>query len=414
MTILPVILCGGAGSRLWPASKPECPKPFLALTHPTQTLFAQTLTRVTGNGFAPPLIVGNVAHEVRIRAQLTLLGCDFSALLLEPVARNTAAAIAMAAFWAQQHYGDNVRLLVLPSDHFIANDAAFISAISALNTGLTDGELGLFGIAPTRAETGYGYLECAQGLANSEVANLYPVGRFTEKPSFDLAQTYMASGHHFWNSGMFLFPVRALLAAYAKATPDLLNAARRVWIQAIRHSDALLLPETPMLALKDASIDSEVLQCAASLMMQPLECGWSDVGSWAGLWQAQCMTPQHTRHIQERPWGYFEPIHSGKGYCVKRLWIQAGGKLSLQYHAHRSEHWTIIQGQAQVQCAEAQRLLAVGESIFVPKGMRHRISNEAAEAALEIIEVQLGDYLGEDDIVRLEDAYGRHDEKRYA
>lgn len=414
MSILPVILCGGAGARLWPVSRPDCPKPFLALTHPTETLFEQTLNRISSEAFLPPLIIGNIAHGALLRSQLARVACQDFTLLLEPVARNTAASLAFAALWAQRHYGNAVRLLVLPSDHAIADDAAFIQAIHALNDQLPNDTLGLFGTMPTRAETGYGYIECASSAKQAAHSAAREATRFTEKPALERAQAFCASGQHYWNSGMFLFPLPALLTAFAQAAPQLYSAATRIWVQAERRVDAHYLPLEPMESLPDISLDHALLQHCSNLLMQPLDCGWSDVGTWQGLWHALLAQPQRKRHKQLRPWGQFEPIYTGKGVCVKHLLIHAGGILSLQYHHHRTEHWTVIRGQATIQCDDVVKVLNAGESAFIPQGMRHRIANNQPHENLEIIEIQQGTYLNEDDIIRLDDAYGRHLTALYA
>lgn len=410
MQLLPVILCGGAGTRLWPASRPERPKPFLRLTDEQLSLFQLTLQRVSGECFAPPLLVGNQSHEALLRAQMQGYAAHKTQLLLEPLARNTAPAIAMAALWAQRQYGDAVRLLVLPSDHFMASDAAFLQAVQALNMQLPDDAFGLFGITPQRAETGYGYLECE--AASGEVAARH-LRAFSEKPTAALAEHYAVSGKHYCNSGVFLCPVRALLSAYEAHVPELLRQARFTLLQAQRGRDTLYLPQGPMEALPDISIDYAIMQQANRCLVQPLDCGWSDVGNWYGLWQALRQKPRYKAVRELRPWGHFEPIYNGKGFCVKRLLIQSGGQLSLQYHRHRAEYWTVMSGQAQVQCDHEQKQLRRGESVYVPKGMLHRIENLSAQP-LEIIEIQTGDYLGEDDIVRLDDAYGRHAQLLYA
>jgi mannose-1-phosphate guanylyltransferase/mannose-6-phosphate isomerase-like protein (cupin superfamily) len=391
--IIPVIVCGGMGKRLWPASTALCPKPFLALTHAFDTLFQQTLTRIDGAGFEPPLIVGNVAHRALIEAQL---GGVKANLLLEPESRNTAPAIAMAALWVQQHYGDNAQLLVLPSDHAINNLQAFLASVKALSQRLKPQQLGLFGITPTRAEVGYGYIECDGER----------VLHFTEKPDAKRAEEYLRSGRHYWNSGMFLLPISALLQAYERLTPTLIYSAKRVFIQASKQNNALCLPKFPMRSLPYISIDYAIFQTHQNMIMQPLMSDWSDVGTWHSLWQTRLQMGMHNMRIM-RPWGSFETVFSGPNYCVKHLLVDVGGTLSLQYHHHRAERWTVIRGEARVRRGDAHLTLRQGDIVEVPKGMKHRLEN-IGTTPLEVIEIQTGKYLGEDDIIRLEDIYGRH------
>ncbi len=392
--IIPVILCGGMGTRLWPASTPECPKPFLALTHPYETLFQQTVSRVQTAGFEPPLVIGNVAHRALIDTQLAGKKAH---ILLEPEGRNTAPAIAMAALWARQYYGENVQLLVLPSDHAIDHKQGFLASVEALSSRLNANQLGLFGVRPQYAETGYGYIECDGSR----------VTQFTEKPDAMRAKFYLQSGRHFWNSGMFLLPVNALLDAYEMIAPAILSSAKRVLLQAVKEQNALCLPKTPMQSLPDISIDYTIFQHYKGAVMQPLLSDWSDIGTWHRLHQKRVQMGFSNRR-EMRPWGSFETVFCGPNYCVKQLLVDVGGKLSLQYHHHRTEQWTVLRGEALVRRGDALLTLRQGESVEIPQGVTHRLENIGKEP-LEIIEIQTGSYLGEDDIIRLDDAYGRHD-----
>ena len=391
--IIPIILCGGMGKRLWPASTPDCPKPFLALTHPFETLFQQTVSRVQAAGFEAPLVVGNVAHRALIDAQLAGKKAH---LMLEPEGRNTAPAIAMAALWVRQKYGEEAQLLVLPSDHAIDNKQRFLASVEALSHRLNADQLGLFGIRPARAETGYGYIECDDER----------VTQFTEKPDAKLAESYLQSGRHYWNSGMFLLPIQALLDAYETIAPAILSSAKRVFLQATKEQNTLCLPKTPMQSLPDISIDYAIFQKHQGAIMQPLLSDWSDVGTWHSLWQKRTQMGFSNRR-EIRPWGSFEAVFAGPNYCVKQLLVDVGGRLSLQYHHHRAEHWTVLRGEALVRRGNALLKLRQGGTIEIPRGMEHRLENIGKEP-LEIIEIQTGSYFGEDDIIRLDDAYGRH------
>jgi mannose-1-phosphate guanylyltransferase / mannose-6-phosphate isomerase len=471
--LTPVILSGGAGTRLWPLSRELYPKQLLALIG-TRTLLQQTLLRLEGLEASPPVIVCNEAHRFLVAEQLRQLKIGPRALVLEPFGRNTAPAIALAALAALKGLGADANavdpvLLVLPADHAIGDVAAFQRAV---HTGLAAAEHGLlvtFGVVPTAPETGYGYIQ--RGAANGAA---YRIARFVEKPSAQAARGYVDSGDYYWNSGMFLFRARRYLKELALLQPEMARVCETAFREATADLEFTRIAAKAFEACPADSIDYAVMEKTQDAVVVPLEAGWSDVGSWAALHAASaadahgnvthgdvvatdtqgCYLYSESRlvaavgledhvlietkdavlvaprsRVQEvkrlvqqlkeagryehslhrevfRPWGSYDGLEKGPRFQVKRLKIKPGGTLSLQLHHHRAEHWVVVAGTARITRGEEVFLLGENESTYIPMGTRHRIENPGT-IPLEIIEIQSGSYLGEDDIVRLEDNYGR-------
>ncbi|MFI8717284.1 mannose-1-phosphate guanylyltransferase/mannose-6-phosphate isomerase [Stenotrophomonas sp. NPDC077464] len=462
--ILPVILSGGSGTRLWPLSREAYPKQFLALAG-EQTMLQATWQRVAPIAGRAPLVVANEEHRFVAAEQLQQLGVQPQAILLEPVGRNTAPAIAIAALEATLE-GDPV-LLVLPSDHVIADEAAFRAAVLSALPAAQDGKLVTFGIVPTGPETGYGYIKALPGGA------VRAVDRFVEKPDAETAQQYVQSGEYFWNSGMFLFRASRYLAELERLQPDMLAASRNAWQLARRDADFTRLDKDAFAAVRADSIDYAVMEKTRDAVVVPLDAGWNDVGSWTALRDVSeqdadgnahhgdviaidCRNtyaygerlivlvglddvimvetddavmvgrsdrmqeikqvvaqlkadarPEATWHRKVyRPWGAYDSIDNGERFQVKRITVKPGGTLSLQMHHHRAEHWVVVSGTAEVTRGDEVILLGENQSTYIPLGVTHRLRNPG-KLPLELIEVQSGSYLGEDDIVRFEDTYGR-------
>lgn len=468
--ILPVILSGGSGTRLWPMSRQLYPKQLLPLCG-TETLLQQTVARVAGKArFAPPLIVANEEHRFIIAEQLRQAGREPGAILLEPQGRNTAPAIALAALAARD--ADAV-LLVMPSDHLIQNTAAFHDAIARAQAAVAaTGGLATFGIHPTRPETGYGYIQRGAPLNGHE--GCFRVARFVEKPDSETAQSYLAQGGYDWNSGMFLFRAGDYLNALAQHAHPVAQACQQAF-DTMTDDGLFKRPgAAAWAAMPSVSIDYAVMEKTGDAIVVPADLGWSDIGSWAALADvsprdaagntaigdvvsedtAGCYlrsdgpmlaavglrdlvvvaTPdavlvaekaasqdvraivahlenqkrgEHIAHVVVyRPWGSYQTIDRGERFQAKRLVVNPGAKLSLQMHHHRAEHWVVVKGTARVTRGEDIITLHENESTFIPAGAVHRLENPG-KIPLHLIEVQSGSYLGEDDIVRLEDHYGR-------
>jgi mannose-1-phosphate guanylyltransferase/mannose-6-phosphate isomerase len=427
-----------------------------------------TWLRLQGLTGAAPLIVANEEHRFLVAEQMRALGAQPAAIILEPVARNTAPAIAAAALAAMAG-GDDPLLLVLPSDHLIKDEAGFRHAISAALAAAEAGGLVTFGIVPDAPETGFGYIKAAPGQG------VRAVERFVEKPDLATAERYVASGEYFWNSGMFLFRASAYLAELEKNQPLMVVQCRDAIAQAKRDSDFLRLDKTAFTACPADSIDYAVMEKTAHAKVLPLDVGWNDVGSWSALWQVSAQDAHGNAHrgdvvavdchntlvhserrltallgvddlivvdtddallvahrdkVQQvkdlvgqlkrdgrsqtnlhrkvyRPWGSYDGIDSGERFQVKRIIVKPGAALSLQMHHHRAEHWIIVSGTARVTCGENVFTLSENQSTYIPLGSKHRLENPG-KMPLELIEVQSGSYLGEDDIVRFEDVYGRN------
>jgi len=463
--ILPVILSGGSGTRLWPLSREAYPKQFLALAEDL-TMLQATWRRVAPIAGRAPLVVANEEHRFVAAEQLQQVGATPQAILLEPIGRNTAPAIAVAALEATRD-GDDALLLVLPSDHVIADESAFQRAVRDAVTAAESGKLVTFGIVPSGPETGYGYIKAASG------SGVRAVERFVEKPDLTTAKGYVASGEYFWNSGMFLFKASRYLAELEKFNPAMLEGVRQAWNQAKRDADFTRLDKQAFAAVPSDSIDYAVMEKTADAAVVPLDAGWSDVGSWAALRDVSEQDPDGNAHhgdviaidcrntyaygdrlialiglddvvvvetvdavlvgkserMQEvkevvarikqdkrseatwhrkvyRPWGAYDSIDNGQRFQVKRITVKPGATLSLQMHHHRAEHWIVVSGTAEVTRGEEVLLLTENQSTYIPLGVTHRLRNPG-KLPLELIEVQSGSYLGEDDIVRFEDTYGR-------
>ncbi|MCC5794577.1 MAG: mannose-1-phosphate guanylyltransferase/mannose-6-phosphate isomerase [Chromatiales bacterium] len=468
--LVPVILCGGSGTRLWPLSRRAVPKQLLALNG-ERTLLQQTAARLEGlpGPVAEPLVVCNEAHRFLVEQQLAGCGRD-PLLILEPEGRNTAPAIALAALEACRRHGDDCLLLVLSADHAIADSSALVCAIATALPAAEAGSLVTFGVPPTRPETGYGYIAAA---GESPAPGVSQVERFIEKPDAAAAARYMAEGC-LWNTGMFLFRADRILQELGRHAPELLAACEQAAAGA-RAEGRFLRPDAePFRACPADSIDYAVMERTESAAVVPLASPWSDVGSFPALQAVSPLDEQgnsrqgdvlaldcrnsylraesrllaavgledcivietpdavlvaphsHSQQVKAlvdelgrqqrpeidtgrevlRPWGSFDSLHGAKGYQVKRLTVLPGARLSLQLHNHRAEHWVVVAGTARITRDEEEFDLGPGGHVHIPVGARHRIENPGSEP-VQIIEVQLGAYLGEDDIVRLDDAYGR-------
>lgn len=464
-TIQPVILSGGSGTRLWPLSREAYPKQFLPLAS-EQTMLQATWQRVAPIAARGPLVIANEEHRFVAAEQLQQVGAEPAAIILEPVGRNTAPAIAVAALEATRDGGDAL-LLVLPSDHVINNETAFRSAVQAAAAAAEAGKLVTFGIVPTGPETGYGYIKAADGQG------LRAVERFVEKPDLGTATRYVSSGQYYWNSGMFLFKASRYLQELERFQPAMLAGSRQAWQQARRDADFTRLDKEAFTAVPSDSIDYAVMEKTADAVVIPLDAGWNDVGSWTALRDVSQQDGDGNAHqgdviaidcrntyayaqrlvalvglddvvvvetddavlvgkadrMQDvktvvaqlkaegrseatwhrkvyRPWGAYDSIDNGERFQVKRITVKPGGTLSLQMHHHRAEHWIVVSGTAEVTRGDEVILLSENQSTYIPLGVTHRLRNPG-KLPLELIEVQSGSYLGEDDIVRFEDTYGR-------
>jgi mannose-1-phosphate guanylyltransferase / mannose-6-phosphate isomerase len=472
MPIIPVVLCGGSGTRLWPLSRETYPKQFLHLQG-TESLLQQTMQRLHGIERAGrALLVCNESSRFVAAEQLLQIGFDDARILLEPMRRNTAAAIASAAFYAMAN-GDDPLLLVLPSDHVIQNHGAFCAAIRVGQKAAEAGDLVTFGITPHAPETGYGYIR-APG-AGPEAAQA--VLEFVEKPSLPRAQAYLASGDYYWNSGMFLFRASRVLEELNRFQPAIVSACRNAVARARIDLDFIRLDHDAYAASPDKAIDYAVMEQTDRASMVTMDASWSDIGSWAAVWDASpdkdydhnvvrgdvvlqdcadclvhgtsrlitavglrntvvvetadallimdagraqdtkklveslaCSQREETVHHREvfRPWGSYDSIGAGQRFQVKRITVKQGAKLSLQMHHHRAEHWVVVSGTAKITNGDQEYLLTENQSTYIPLGVTHSLENPG-KIPLELIEIQSGAYLGEDDIVRLQDRYGRID-----
>ncbi len=467
--LIPVVLSGGVGSRLWPLSREGFPKQFQPLAS-EQSMLLDTLGRLDGlPELAAPIMVCNEAHRFLVAQQLQDARCDRAHILLEPVGRNTAPAVAAAALQARA-MSDDALLLVLPADHVIADREAFQAAVTKGQPLAQQGKLVTFGIVPTRAETGYGYINQGASLAESA----FELKRFVEKPDPETAQSYVDSGEYLWNSGMFLLSAKAYLDELAAHAPAIYEASVAAFEAAARDLDFIRLGEAEFSASPSDSIDYAVMEHTQNGAVVALDCGWNDVGAWSALWDVaekdadgnvvsgdvmcEAVSNSYLRsetrlvaglgldnlvvvetadavlvadrdRVQDvkaivsrlksegrdeanvhsrvyRPWGSYESLVTAGRFQVKRIVVNPGQTLSLQMHHHRAEHWIVVQGTAEVTCDERVFILAEDESTYIPLGKRHRLANPGV-IPLELIEVQTGSYLGEDDIVRFEDVYGR-------
>ena len=469
--IIPVILCGGAGSRLWPVSRQLLPKQFLPLVT-GRTLLQDTALRArAASGGADPIVICNEAHRFLVQDQLGEIGVR-ARILLEPAGRSTAAAVAVAAIACEK---DDPVLLVLASDHAIRGDAAFNAAVARAASIAEGGLLATFGIAPARPDSGFGYIERGDPVAGAAgTTGAYRVARFIEKPPEAEAARLIATGRAYWNSGMFAFGARKVLAELGRFRPDILAAARAAMDAATDDLGFLRLGKEAFLACPAEAIDRAIMERTADAAVIPADFGWSDVGSWGSLWDiadkdaggnaargdvqlqdtrdtlvfgdrrliatlgvegliivdtddallvADRSRSQDVREVVEdlkranrsehlshrrvyRPWGYYEQVDAGPRFQVKRLMVKPGAALSLQLHRKRAEHWVVVSGRARVTRGDEVIELQENQSTYIPVGTKHRLENAGTEPLL-IVEVQSGSYLGEDDIERFEDRYGR-------
>ena len=465
--MIPVIISGGTGTRLWPLSRKNKPKQFLSLFGES-SLFQNTLIRLGGlDDVENPLIVCNTEHRFMVAEQLQTIEMSAREIILEPCARNTAPAIALAAIKALEN-GDDPLLLVLAADHLIQNVTAFHHAIEQAKQLAEQGKLVTFGIQPQSAHTGYGYIEAVKKDQPSDVK------RFIEKPDQKTAETYLAAGNFFWNSGMFLFKASSYINELQQYHPEMVVACKKAIEKSITDLDFIRADSDAFEQCPSDSIDYAVMEKTTKAMVVPLDAGWSDVGSWSSLWEAfpqdennnvlvgdviidsvtnsyihsenrlvtvlglddvvvvethdavmvahkdqaqnvknivetlsnQNRKEVHTHRKWYRPWGSYDSVDYGKRFQVKRITVNPGASLSLQMHYHRAEHWVVVSGTAEVTRDDEVMLLGENESTFIPLGSVHRLRNPG-RVPLEIVEVQSGSYLEEDDIIRLQDSYNR-------
>jgi len=466
--IIPVILSGGSGTRLWPLSRASYPKQLLSLIGDHSMIQDTVLRLQQYPDIAAPVIVCNDAQRFHVAEQMQAIGINDAAIVLEPVARNTAPAIALAALEVQELAKDAL-MLVLPADHVIRDQDAFYQAIDKAAERAQQGSLMTFGVVPDRPETGYGYI---QGDAEGKIS------RFLEKPDQATAESLLAAGDYFWNSGMFLFTANAYLQELGRFNPAMLTACQDAWKGSSRDLDFIRINTEAFSASPSDSIDYAVMEHTADAGVVPLDAGWNDVGSWQSLLEigegdadgnvihgdvltyesknnlihagsrmvstiglqdhvvvetadavlvAPAERSQDVKKIVEqlkaqgrdetdnhqqvfRPWGSYQTIDMSERFQVKRISVKPGRKLSLQMHHHRAEHWIVVNGTAEITCGEEVSLLSENQSTYIPLGVKHRLANPGT-IPLELIEVQSGTYLGEDDIVRFEDLYGRVESK---
>ncbi len=469
--IHPVLLSGGAGARLWPMSREDFPKQLLNLTS-DRSMIQETAARVSDPArFTAPLVICNDKHRFVIAEQLHEQPAGIAAIILEPVGRNTAAAVAVAALQIVARDPEAL-MLVLPADHLIRDQAGFLAVVDQAAVAAAAGRLVTFGIKPTAPETGYGYIRRGPALAGFD--GIFGISAFVEKPPKATAEIYLAGGEHFWNSGMFLFPAATVLTELDRFEPGVVAACRQALDRAVVDLDFVRLDAASFAAAPSTSIDYAVMERTELGAMVPADIGWTDVGAWSALWeigvkdehgnvQIGDVLSQNSRncylrsegvltaaigvedivvvvtddavmvasrdHASEiktlvdqlkrqgrkesvthcrvhRPWGFYQGLHTGDRFQVKRLTVKPGAKLSFQLHYHRAEHWVVVNGTALVTRGDEQVLLRENESMFIPLGTPHRLENPG-RVPLNLIEVQSGAYLGEDDIIRLGDTYGR-------
>jgi mannose-1-phosphate guanylyltransferase/mannose-6-phosphate isomerase len=478
--LIPVILSGGAGTRLWPLSRELYPKQLLPLVG-ERTMLQETVLRLEGlEDRCAPVVVCNDAHRFLVAEQLRQVGQDADAVILEPVGRNTAPAVAIAAMQALEKDPEAI-ILILPADHVIRDAQILCDVVSAGLGEVQKGALLTFGIVPTAPETGYGYIkrgakcETRSAIKGSQpTATIYHVDRFVEKPDHATAQDYLDKGDYYWNSGMFMFKASNYLDELKEHAPKMLAACRIAWQGRCTDLDFTRLDAEAFAACPADSIDYAVMEKTDHAFVIPLEAGWSDVGSWAALWEVgetddhgnvtsgdvigvdctnsfirsgsrlvagvglenavvvetsdavlvaakdrvqdvkkvveQLKASRREEHLLHRrvnrPWGAYEGLDAGEGFLVKRITVNPGARLSLQRHNHRAEHWIVVRGTAEVVCENVEQHLEPNQSFYIPIGDMHRLANPGDEM-LEIIEVQTGALLSEDDIERFDDEYGR-------
>lgn len=465
--ILPVIMAGGSGSRLWPLSRQLFPKQFLNL-YGDSTMLQSTVARLDGIDHQPPLIICNEEHRFVVAEQLRSAQLEHGQILLEPVGRNTAPAIALAAFNAISQ-GQDPQLLVLAADHVIQNTSAFIDAVQQAQDLASHNKLVTFGIKPTTPETGYGYIKASE--SNTLFAQ---VEQFVEKPDLATAQDYLIQGNYFWNSGMFMFKASVFLEQLRQHRPDIYNACQSAMNNTTSDLDFIRIDKTAFELCPDDSIDYAVMEKTSHAMVVPMDANWSDIGSWSALWEIEdkddngnvshgdtisvgttnsyinaqdklvttvgldnvvivetkdailvadksevqqvkdivnVLKTEKRSEVSEhrevyRPWGKYDSLDNGQRFKVKRITVKPGARLSTQMHHHRAEHWIVVTGTAKVVKDKEEVFLTENQSTYIPVGSVHSLENPGM-VDLELIEVQSGGYLGEDDIVRFDDKYGR-------
>lgn len=468
--LLPVIMAGGTGSRLWPLSRELMPKQFLKLCGDT-TMLQATVQRLQGLELETPLVICNEEHRFIAAEQLRQIDRLNHNIILEPVGRNTAPAIALAALTAIKQ-GQDPLLLVLAADHVIQDSETFHQAIAKATTLAQADQLVTFGIVPTAAETGYGYIR--RGVATSLSDHAFSVAEFVEKPGITTAQQYLESGEYYWNSGMFMFKASVYLAELKQFRPEILAACEAAISNVAPDLDFIRVDKEAFSACVADSIDYAVMEKTTKAVVVPMAAGWNDVGAWSSLWEISAKDSNGNVHqgdvlstasnnnyifaetslvatvglentvvvqtkdavlvaakdnvqdvkaiVQQlkaagrtehkihrevyRPWGKYDSIDNGQRYQVKRITVKPGEKLSIQMHHHRAEHWIVVSGTANVTVDGKEILLTENQSVYIPLGAVHALENPG-KIPLELIEVQSGSYLGEDDIVRFSDRYGR-------
>lgn len=468
VSILPVILSGGSGTRLWPLSRRAYPKQFISFSG-GQSLLQQTCRRLEADLFDAPLILGNQHHRFIAAEQLLEIGVEPSAIVLEPAGRNTAPAAITSALIAARE-DENRLVLLLPSDHVVADGDGFAQSIKMGMEAAGNGHIVTFGVRPESPETGYGYIE-----VSGKDTDAYDVVRFIEKPPLEKAQSYLDAGHFFWNAGIFLFSAKGMIAAFEKHAPDILEACKTALDNAVHDLDFLRLEKASYETCENISLDYAIMEKADKVKCVPLISDWSDLGSWSAIWQLKEKDGQgnasegnvilhdthnsyahsadnahlvlvgledvmaiatkdailvaaksysqdvklivdqleakecgnavyHTRVY--RPWGWYEGLEQGHHYQVKCLMVKPGAQLSLQSHKFRAEHWIVVSGEAKVTVGEEVSLLKENQNTYIPIGEKHRLENPG-KTPLIIVEVQSGSYLGEDDIVRYDNKYNK-------
>ena len=469
--IVPVLLSGGTGTRLWPLSRESYPKQLLPLVD-RQTMLQETAARVKDRSrYEPLIVVGNAEHRFIIAEQLRAIGVDDATIILEPAGRNTAPAAVVAALAAMRRDPDAM-VLLMPADHVVRDGAAFQEAVRLGAEAAAKGEFVLFGIRPSEPATGYGYIEIGAELPGAPDA--FRVASFVEKPDRATAERYLESGRFLWNGGFFLLPAREFLSEVEELAPEVLRAASAAYDKAHADLDFCRLHVESFEKCPSISIDYAVMEKTGRAVVVPTSFGWTDVGSWSALWDIgekdgdgnvlvgdvaadgvansyiRSDGPvvaavgvenvvvvatsdavlivgkdrdQDVKRIVERlkadgrevatqalqvhrPWGFYQSVHVGNRFQVKRITVKPGAKLSLQKHFHRAEHWVVVNGTALVTRDDEEILLSENESVFLPLGCVHRLENPG-KVPLNLIEVQSGTYLGEDDIVRIDDVYAR-------